>query len=88
MYLLESLRRGDSNKYPKRVFSRRITWDCQRKNTRSADFCADRIDVIMSFAVITNDVIKRVLCTTINCRGFSRFTGSLIMTFDCCMDHN
>ena len=26
-------------------------------------FCADRIDVIMIFAVITNAVIKRVHCT-------------------------
>ena len=31
-----------------------------KKNTRSADFCADRIDVITNFAVITNAVIKRV----------------------------
>ena len=30
------------------------------KNTRSADFCADRIDVIANFAVITNVVIKRI----------------------------
>ena len=58
VYLLES--RGDSNKYPGRMFSYRITWDCQRKYTRSADFCADRIDVITNFAVITNVVIKRV----------------------------
>ena len=34
------------------------------KNTRSADFCADRIDVITNFAVITNVVIKRVHCIT------------------------
>ena len=40
-----------------------------KKNTRSADFCADRIDVITNFAVltyfdvITNAVIKRVHCT-------------------------
>ena len=34
-----------------------------KKNTRSADFCADRIDVITNFAVITNVVIKRVRCT-------------------------
>ena len=33
------------------------------KKTRSADFCADRIDVITKFAVITNVVIKRVHCT-------------------------
>ena len=34
-----------------------------KKNTRSADFCADRIDVITDFAVITNVVIKRVHCS-------------------------
>ena len=33
------------------------------KNTRSADFCADHIDVITNFADITNVVIKRVHCT-------------------------
>ena len=33
------------------------------KNARSADFCADQIDVITNFAVITNVVIKRVHCT-------------------------
>ena len=32
------------------------------KKTRSADICADRIDVITNFAVITNAVIKRVHC--------------------------
>ena len=32
------------------------------KNTRSADFCADRIDVITNLAVITNAVMKRVHC--------------------------
>ena len=32
------------------------------KNTRSADFCADRIDVITNFSVITNAVIKMVHC--------------------------
>ena len=30
-------------------------------NTRSADFCADKIDLIMNFAVISNVVIKRTL---------------------------
>ena len=35
------------------------------KNTRSAEFCADRIDVITNFAVITNVVIKRVHCITL-----------------------
>ena len=33
------------------------------KTTRSADFCADQIDVIANFAVITNVVIKRAHCT-------------------------
>ena len=32
------------------------------KNTQSADFCADRIDVITNFAVITNAIIKRIHC--------------------------
>ena len=32
------------------------------KNTRSADFCADQIDVITKFAVITYVIIKRVYC--------------------------
>ena len=36
-----------------------------KKNTRSADFCADRIDIISNFAVITNVVIKRVHCNCI-----------------------
>ena len=35
----------------------------KNKKKRSADFCLDRIDVITNFAVITNMVIKRVLCT-------------------------
>ena len=35
------------------------------KNTRSAEFCADRIDVITNLAVITNVVIKRVHCITL-----------------------
>ena len=37
------------------------------KNTRFANFCADRIDVITNFAVITNAVIKMAHC--IICRG-------------------
>ena len=53
---------GDSNKYTKRMFSWRITWEYQWKNTRSADFFADQIDVITDFAVITNVVIKGVHC--------------------------
>ena len=32
------------------------------KNTRSADFCSDQIDVITNFGVITNVAIKRVHC--------------------------
>ena len=32
------------------------------KNTRSADFCSDWIDVIKNFAILTNAVIKRVHC--------------------------
>ena len=32
------------------------------KKTRSADFCADRIDVIVIFDVIKNVVIKRAHC--------------------------
>ena len=34
-----------------------------KKNTRSTIFCADQIDVITNFAVITNVIIKRVHCT-------------------------
>ena len=58
MYLLESPRRGDSNKYSKRIFSQSYL-GLPMKNTRSADFCADRTDVITNFAVITNAVIKK-----------------------------
>ena len=68
MYLLESPRRGDSNKYPKRVFPKN-NMGLSVKNTRSADFCADWIDVtcITNFAaVITNAVIKRVHCIVEN----------------------
>ena len=36
---------------------------------RSADFCADRIDVITNFAVITNVVKKRAHCTKIQSKG-------------------
>ena len=39
-------------------------------------FCADQIDVITNFAVITNVVIKRVHCTD-TCTSFSlRYSGS------------
>ena len=62
VYLLESPRRGDSNKYPKRVFPKN-NMGLSVKNTESADFCADWIDIITNFAaVITNVVIKRVHC--------------------------
>ena len=36
------------------------------KNTRATDFCADQIDVIKNFAVITNVVIKSVHCIKIS----------------------
>ena len=42
------------------------------KNTRTADFCADRIDVIKDFAVITNVVIKRY---RIGIRVFAALSG-------------
>ena len=32
------------------------------KNTRTADFCAEQIDVLTNFAVIMNAVVKRVHC--------------------------
>ena len=35
------------------------------KNSRSAEFYADRIDAITNFAVITNVVIKRVHCASL-----------------------
>ena len=64
MYLLESPQRGDSNKYPKRMFSLRKTWGCQGKIHHPLIFVQIglRIDVITNFAVITNAVIKRVHC--------------------------
>ena len=65
MYLLESPRRGDSNKKTKRIFSGRIKWETNENKPRSADFCADRIEVITKFAVVTNVVIKRVHCKRI-----------------------
>ena len=69
MYLLESPLRGNSYKYPKRMFPLRITWNyivLMEKKTRSADVWADRIDVITNFAVITNVVIKRDHCTYVS----------------------
>ena len=50
MYLLKSPRR------------KKLHETANEKNTRSANFCADQIDVITKFAVITNVVIKRVHC--------------------------
>ena len=47
------------------------------KKTRSADFCADRIDVITSLAVITNAIIKRVHCSWISKQCRSRVGGSV-----------
>ena len=41
------------------------------KNTRSADFYADRIDVRTNFAVITNVVIKRFHCSNFCTNIFS-----------------
>ena len=32
----------------------------KKKKTRSADFCADQIDIITTFAIVTNVVIKKV----------------------------
>ena len=54
VYLLESSRQGNSNKYIKRMIFLRITWEKQCKNTQSADFRADQIDVITNSDVITN----------------------------------
>ena len=62
MYLSESPRRGDSYKYPKRMFSLKNNIGLSMKNTRSADFC-DRTDVIANFVVLTDAVIKRVQCS-------------------------
>ena len=66
MYLIESPRRGDSKIHKTHVFLK-DNRGISMKNTRSADFCADRIDVITNFAVITNVVIKRVHCTDVAC---------------------
>ena len=40
------------------------------KSTRSADFCAEQIDVITNFAVITNVVINSVHCSTYKGRDY------------------
>ena len=47
-----------------------------KKNTRSADFYADRIDVITNFAVKTNVVIKRVHCI-LTVRIFTLFSAPI-----------
>ena len=65
IYLLESPHRGDSNKYPQRMFSQRITWDCQRKNKDPLIFVQTKLTFKMNFAVITGVIIKRVHCSTI-----------------------
>ena len=81
MYFLESPQRGDSNKYLKSMFSQRITWGWQWKNSRSADFCADRIDVITNCPVITNAVITRVRWT------YNFYSGSNIYDTCSCYDY-
>ena len=48
------------------------------KNTRSADFCADRIDVIKNFAVTTNVVIKRIHCSYV--KSASKVTVGILWT--------
>ena len=56
------------------------------KNTQSTDICADRIDIILNFAVITNVVIKRVHCI-ISSLGFSvlmNITHSLVLILPKC----
>ena len=63
MYLLESPRRGDSDKYQKTYFLKKNMGLLMKKNTRTTDLSADRIDVLTNFSVITNEVIKRVHCT-------------------------
>ena len=55
MYLLDS----------PRMFPEELHGKINEKIKRSADFCADQIDVITNFAVITNVVIRRAHCTTI-----------------------
>ena len=80
MFLLQSPRRVDSNKHTKCMFCWRIKWEYQWKNTRSADFCADQIDVITNFAVIMNVVIKRVHCIFL-----LLVVGKIISIFHVCM---
>ena len=40
------------------------------KNTRSADFCSDQTGIITIFSVITNVVIKRVHCISLQLSMF------------------
>ena len=62
MYLLELPQRGDSNKYQNVCFPKEQHGTVNEKNTRSAGFCADQIDVITNFSILMNVVIKRVHC--------------------------
>ena len=62
MYMLNSPQRGDSCKYQKHIFSLKNNIGLSMKNTRSADFCADQIDVLTNVTIIMNVVIKRVHC--------------------------
>ena len=48
-----------------------------KKKTRSADICADQIDVITNFAVIKNVVIKRVHCILMMNKDTRIFTYAL-----------
>ena len=55
------------------------------KNTGSADFCADQIDVITNFAAITNAVIKRVYCmkigsNQIKCSSFKEMDIHILLS--------
>ena len=43
------------------------------KKRRSADFCADQIDAITNFAVITNVFIKRVHCIKVHSSLLSQY---------------
>ena len=81
MYLLESHRRGDSNKYQNVYFPKNSMGLSMKKTTRSADFCADRIDFISNLAVITNAVIKRAII--INAKREDICSVSFIPWFVC-----
>ena len=66
MYLLESPRRGDSNKYTERMFFLKHNMGISMKKYTIRYFCADQFDVITNFALITNVIAERVHCTCIN----------------------